>query len=184
MLCQSCGYTESGRTITGPSQWYNYSIEYASYIVLDINCLTLGENEINIIRSAEPGAVCFEAVHKPMIYTRSDCERYRDVMQADIRSSYASDMYYGGARINVYLPEGPTYDIRVETIRCTTSIGNFTGTNLVINNKYSGDLTIDGGDYDYVYADNGGRISGWFCANNSTLRSGTDHVSVEISQHK
>lgn len=182
MLCQSCGYTESGRTIAGPSQWYNYSVENASYVVLDVNCLTLGENEINIVQSADPGMIRIEAVHKSMIMTRSGCERYGDVMQAGVSSTYASDMYNGGARINVYLPEGPAYDIKVDTIRCTTRIENFTGTNLVVYDRYGGDLLIDGGDYDYVYADNAGSISGRFRANNSTLRSGTGHVNVVTAQ--
>lgn len=182
ILCQSCGYSESGRTITGPSQWYNYSIENASYVVLDVSCLTLGENEINIIRSSDPGSIGIETVHRSMIMTRSSCERYGDAMQVGISSSYASDMYYGGARINVYLPDGPVYDIKVDTIRCNTRIGNFTGTNLVVKNQYSGDLSIDGGDYDYVYADNGGQISGRFRANDSTLKSGNGLVSVVTVQ--
>lgn len=182
ILCQSCGYSESGRTIAGPSQWYNYSVENASYVVLDVSCLTLGENEINILTSSDPGSIRIETVHQSMIMTRSGCERYGEAMQVSTSSSYASDMYYGGARINVYLPYGPVYDIRVDTIRCSTHIGNFTGTNLVVKNKYSGDLTIDGGDYDYVYADNGGQISGRFRANNSTLKSGNGRVSVVALQ--
>jgi len=160
ILCQSCGYSESGRTITGPSQWYNYSIDNASYVVLDISCLTLGENEINLIRSSDPGSIDIETVHKSLIMTRSSCERYGDVMQVGISSIYAADTYYGGARINVYLPDGPVYDIKVDTIRCYIRIGNFTGTNLVVKNQYGGDLSIDGGDYDYAYADNGGQVSG------------------------
>lgn len=182
IICHSCGYIESGSTIAGPSQWYNYSVENASYVVLDIKCLTLGQNEINFIRSENPDTISVETVHKSMIMTRAGCKRYEEAMQVGISSSYASDMYYGGARINVYLPEGPVYDIKVDTIRCNTRIANFTGTNLIVNNRYSGDLTIDGGDYDYVYADNGGSISGRFHANNSTLRSGTGHVNVVTPQ--
>ncbi len=182
VLCQSCGYSESGRTIAGPSRWYNYSVDNASYVVLDVSCLTLGENEINILPSYDPGMMSIETVHRSMIMTRSGCERYGDVMQAGISASYASDMYYGGARINVYLPDGPVYDIKVDTIRCSTHIGNFTGTNLVVKNQYSGDLTIDGGDYDHVYADNGGQISGRFRANNSTLKSGNGRVSIVAQQ--
>jgi hypothetical protein len=181
-LCQSCGYGESGRTITGPSQWYNYSVDNVSYVVLDVSCLTLGENEINILPSSDPRSISIEAVHKSMITTRPAYERYGEAMQVGISSGYASDMYYGGARISVYLPEGPIYDIKVDTIRCTIHIGNFTGTNLVVKNQYSGALSIDGGNYDYVYADNGGQITGQFRANNSTLKSGNGRVNVVTQQ--
>lgn len=182
MLCQSCGYAESGRTIVGPSQWYNYSLENASYVVLDVSCMTLGENEINIIRSGEPGVLRIEAIHKSMIGTRAGCERYGESMQVGMSTGYMSDMYYGGARINVYLPEGPIYDIKVDTTRCNTRVGEFTGTNLVVNNQYSGDLTIDGGDYDHVYANNAGSITGRFTAHRSTLLSGTGQVSIVTAQ--
>jgi hypothetical protein len=181
-LCQSCGYGESGRTIIGPSQWYNYSVDNASYVVLDIYCLTLGENEINIIKSSEPGIVRIETVHRSMIGMMASHEQYADVAQVGISASYASDMYYGGARINVYLPDGPVYDIKVDTIRSNIYIGNFSGTNLAVKNQYSGDLAIDGGDYDYVYADNGGQITGQFRANNSTLKSGNGRVNVVTLQ--
>jgi hypothetical protein len=181
MLCQSCGYRESGRTIAGPSQWYNYSVENASYVVLDINCHTLGENEINIVKASDPGVIRVETVHKSMVMTRTGCERYGEAMQVGISSSYASDMYYGGARINVYLPDGPIYDIKVDTTHCYTRIANLTGTNLVVNNRYSGDLIIDGGNYDYVYASNAGKISGRFLATNSTLISGSGNVNVVTS---
>lgn len=181
-LCQSCGYSESGRTIAGPSQWYNYSVDNASYVVLDVSCLTLGENEINILPSSDPRSISIEAVHRSMIVTRPAYERYGDAMQVGISSSYASDMYYGGARINVYLPDGPVYDIKVDTIRSNIRIGNFTGTNLVVKNQYSGDLAIEGGDYDSVYADNGGQITGRFRANNSTLKSGNGRVNVVTLQ--
>jgi hypothetical protein len=144
--------------------------------------LTLGENEINIIKSSEPGIVRIETVHRSMIGMMASHEQYADVAQVGISASYASDMYYGGARINVYLPDGPVYDIKVDTIRSNIYIGNFSGTNLAVKNQYSGDLAIDGGDYDYVYADNGGQITGQFRANNSTLKSGNGRVNVVTLQ--
>jgi hypothetical protein len=177
-MCSSCGYLDRGSTISGPSHWYNYSVENASYVALDISCTTLGQNEINVLRSEDPGNIIMEAIHGEMIMTRSGKEQYDDTLRVGIGSSYASDMYYGGARLNVYLPEGPIYDIKVDTLRCAVHISNFTGTNLVVNNRYSGDLFIEGGDYDYVYADNGGTIAGEFRANKSTLKSGNGRVNI------
>lgn len=182
MLCHTCGYMDSGRTISAPSQWYNYSAGNASFIVLDIYCGTLGENEINVLRSTGSNNISFEAISGPMIFTRSSSERYGDVLYASILSSYGSDMYYGGVRLNIYLPEGMAYDIKISTDRSSIHVAGFTGTNLIVVNPHGGDLTIDGGDYDYVYADNGGSISGRFYANNSTLRSGTSHVNVTTPQ--
>lgn len=181
LLCNSCGYMDSGSTISGPSHWYNFSVENASYVVVDVSCTTLGQNEINIIRS-DSNNITFEAIHGPMIFTRAGEERYDDTLSVGISSSYASDMYYGGARLNVYLPEGPAYDIKVDTLRCAIRVANFTGTNLVVNNRYSGDLFIEGGDYDYVYADNGGSIAGEFRANKSTLKAGNGRVNVVTAQ--
>ncbi len=179
LLCNSCGFLNSGSTIHGPSIWHNLSVGNASYVVVDVSCHTLGQNEINIMRS-DSNNITLEAVHGSMILTRAWEERYDDALSVGISSTYGSDMYYGGARLNVYLPEGPAYDIKVDTLRCTIRVSSFSGTNLVVIDKYCGDLTIDGGSYDYVYVDVEGNINGTVCANRSTLKSSKGQVSLVV----
>lgn len=165
------GYSQPNNTHTG-----------ARYVVLDLNVMTLGTNEINILRS-DSDNITIQPIHGPYVMTRVNFDGDNDSLYVGAMSSYASDMYYRGAKINVYLPAGSSYDIKINARASDIHIANLSGTNLVVKGQASGNIVLDGGSYDYVYIQNGnGNVDAIYTANASHVATASGRINIMTGQ--
>lgn len=169
----------------GPDTSYaqpNYTHAGARYVVLDVSTATLGTNEVNILQSDDDN-ITIQPIHASMVMTRVNFDGDDDVLYVGSMSSYASDMYYRGAKINIYLPAGSCYDIKVSARASDIHIANLSGTNLVVKGQDSGNIVLDGGSYDYVYIQNGnGNIDARYTANASHIAAASGRINVTTGQ--
>jgi hypothetical protein len=165
------GYSQPNNTHTG-----------ARYVVLDLYVMTLGTNEINILRS-DSDNITIQPIHGPYVMTKVNFDGDNDSLYVGAMSSYSSDMYYRGARINVYLPAGSSYDIKINARASDIHVANLSGTNLVVKGQASGNIVLDGGSYDHVYIQNGnGNVEAIYTANASHVATASGRIDITTGQ--